>query len=295
MRLTEFAGRDIVDELNATRRTRPVIERGLSRFIKDVFSHFLPIAKVMLDHLIVPLRMREAEQGPLVTGVSDIARDFIKKAKPAFLAGAAALPKTKDLFRKQCSENLSFAAFAKQLESKAPGKVGWGEIEDAFRQFTMSLLPTWETMRKSCSNPTEQNNIAKLSAEWKEFVSVFESKYWDAQRFYDPIVIMRKLRMRPAWEHVQLNLDQPGRELIHQGTLTRTSAQLQQSLEIYGMLLDNCLIFAKVVKKGASNEYYDVNRPPIPISLLVLESRNDLPVYKSLVGTTPVTRERNGA
>ncbi|KAI5296813.1 hypothetical protein KEM55_005559 [Ascosphaera atra] len=215
MRLTEFAGRDIVDELNATRRTRPVIERGLSRFIKDVFSHFLPIAKVMLDHLIVPLRMREAEQGPLVTGVSDIARDFIKKAKPAFLAGAAALPKTKDLFRKQCSENLSFAAFAKQLESKAPGKVGWGEIEDAFRQFTMSLLPTWETMRKSCSNPTEQNNIAKLSAEWKEFVSVFESKYWDAQRFYDPIVIMRKLRMRPAWEHVQLNLDQPGRELIH--------------------------------------------------------------------------------
>ncbi|KAJ8612086.1 hypothetical protein MRB53_037637 [Persea americana] len=87
----------------------------------------------------------------------------------------------------------------------------------------------------------------------------------------------------------ELNLLQPGRELIFRGDLQRMGNTRFTWLDTHALLLDNYLVLAKTVNSrdssGAANKYdkYDVSKLPIPMDLLVLESFDDPAVVKSKV------------
>ena len=84
---------------------------------------------------------------------------------------------------------------------------------------------------------------------------------------------------RPGISSAELNLTQPGRQMIHRGdVLGLNKAEIWQ--EMHAILLDHCLVLAGAVPQRSADGHqngtkYDIAKLPIPMDLLVLESGND--------------------
>ena len=88
--------------------------------------------------------------------------------------------------------------------------------------------------------------------------------------------IEARIRFKPDEFH-QLNLSQPGRRLLKEGTLTRRSHLVVETIELQVFLFDHMLLMTKV-KRSPTREgdvEYVISKQPIPLDLLQVQEATE--------------------
>ncbi|KAF1838445.1 hypothetical protein BDW02DRAFT_594696 [Decorospora gaudefroyi] len=284
------------DHLNAAQP--PVVPpKKLDRFIRDVFGKVDAVRKANEDHLLPQIKYRQQEQGPWIVGFSDIFREWIRKAKQAYIEYAAAFPYASFLVRQEADRNILFRTFLDDAQkNKLSNKLGWdtylkGPI-DRLQRYGL-LIDT--VLKYSTVDNEEKRNLQVAKDEIKAVTLECDSRVAEMSRKVDLTDLQAKLILRPGMQRVELNLDHLGRELIFRGDLQRMGGSRFNWLETHALLFDHYLVLAKTVSFREADgvtksEKYDVSRLPIPMDLLVLESEDDDPVVRSTMkGISTVT------
>lgn len=271
--------------------------KKLHKFIQDVFSKADAVKKANEDHLLPQMKYRQQEQGPWIVGFSDIFREWIRKAKQAYIEYAANFPYASFLVRQEAERNLLFRAFLTDAQKhKLSNKLDWntflkGPI-DRLQRYGL-LIDT--VLKNSLVDNEEKRNLQIAKEEIKAVALECDSRVGEMERKVSLTDLQAKLILRPGMQRVELNLDHLGRELIFRGDLLRMGGSRFNWVETHALLFDHYLVLAKMVafkeQDGITNsQKYDVSRLPIPMDLLVLESEDDDPVVRSTMkGISSVT------
>ncbi|KAI9929842.1 hypothetical protein MW887_011648 [Aspergillus wentii] len=272
--------------------------KRLPKFLNDVFGRVDAVKKVNEDFLLAQLKYRQKEQGPFIVGFSDIFREWIRKAKVAYVEYAATFPRANYLVRKEAERNAHFRTFLNHVrEHKSSHRLSWDTYLKApitrIQRYTLLLSTVHKNMLKDSE---EKSNLLQAIDEIKHVALECDNKVGETSKKVDLMELSSKLQLRPEMkEEVELNLEHLGREIIFRGDLQRPGTRTRFLVDTHAILLDHYLILAKTVvvrdqSKTAKYENYDVSKLPIPMDLLVLESTNDDPVVKSSVrGVATVT------
>ncbi|OCK82495.1 hypothetical protein K432DRAFT_402862 [Lepidopterella palustris CBS 459.81] len=276
----------------------PVIPpKMLKSFIRDVFGKVDAVKKANEEYLLPQMKYRQHEQGPWVVGFSDIFREWIRKAKQAYIEYAAAFPYATFLVRQEADKNMLFRAFLDETRSnKMSNKLSW----DTFLKAPITRLQHYglllgTVLKRTTLDNEEKRNLQIAMEEIKVVTLECDTRVAEMSRKVDLTDLDAKLILRPGMQRVELNLNHLGRELIFKGDLQRMGGNRFTWLETHALLFDHYLVLAKTVTQrdgdgGTKSEKYDVSRLPIPMDLLVLESEDDDPVVKSAVkGIASVT------
>ena len=257
-------------------------------FLQDVFGKVDAIKQVNEDHLLAQLKYRQHEQGPWIVGFSDIFREWIRKAKNAYVDYAGSFPNASFLIRQEAERNMLFRQFLDQTrENERSKRLGWDTYLKApiTRLQRYSLLLT--TVHKHMGQDSEEKtNLAAAIDEVKAVTLECDGKVAEMAKSVSLSELASKLQLRPGMEKVHLNLKHLGREVIFQGDLQRMGSNKFSWLETHAILFDHYLVLAKIISQrdaagGLKYEKYDVSKLPIPMDLLVLVSTDDDPVQKS--------------
>ncbi|EAT91511.2 hypothetical protein SNOG_00016 [Parastagonospora nodorum SN15] len=267
----------------------PVVPpKKLDRFIRDVFGKVDAVRKANEDHLLPQIKYRQQEQGPWITGFSDIFREWIRKAKHAYIEYAASFPYATFLVRQEANKNMLFRAFLNEAQTdRRSEKLDWntflkGPI-DRLQRYGL-LIDT--VIKNSTVDNEEKRNLIIAKEEIKTVALECDARVGEMSRKVDLTDLQARLILRPGMQRVELNLDHLGRELIYRGDLQRMGGSRFNWVETHALLFDHYLVLAKTVKMReadgvTTSEKYDVSRLPIPMDLLVLESEDDDPVVRS--------------
>ena len=270
-------------------------------FLDDVFGKVDAIKQVNEDHLLAQLKYRQQEQGPWIIGFSDIFREWIRKAKNAYIEYAANFPNATFLIRQEAERNILFRQFLDQTRDNERSKrLGWDTYLKApitrLQRYGLLLSTVYKHMMQDSE---EKSNLAAAIEEVKAVTLECDGKVAEMAKAVSLSELAAKLQLRPGMEKVHLNLKHLGREVIFQGDLQRTGSNKLTWLETHAILFDHYLVLAKTVAQrdaagGLKYEKYDVSKLPIPMDLLVLETTDDDPVVKSKLGavTTKVQPNR---
>ncbi|KAI5289656.1 hypothetical protein KEM52_000703, partial [Ascosphaera acerosa] len=247
-------------------------------FIKEVFGHYKVLVQALKDYLIVPLLLREETQGPIVKGLSDIIRDFLKNVRPALLAFAQHNNMAEFSFKRVRRKNVYFAAFIEEMSAKAPGKkTPWDSMTIAAHQLLPASSATIEKMERTCGDPREKAALQAISQEWRDLTLAYNAELAKAENINAPRILAKKIGVRVGvpFKLKELQLEQKGRMRLCEGELSNGKKRVRV------ILLDNYLIIAKdntTSQKDPSRPDYELTVPPIPMRLLVLENHlNDVP------------------
>lgn len=245
----------------------PIISpKRQDKFIRDVFGKLDGIKKANVDHLLPQLKYRQQEQGPWIKGVSDIFRQWIRKAKVAYIDYAAAFPGATLLLRQELERNINFSNFVDKARSnKLSNKLGWDNYLKApitrLQRYTLLLQTVHKTMRQESE---EKANLQMAIDEIKAVTLECDGRVAEMQRKVDLADLGQKLVLRPGMStEVELNLNY--HELIFRGDLQRAGGTRFNWLDCHVLLFDHYLVLAKsvsVVQKntGGKVEKYDVSR-----------------------------------
>lgn len=281
-------------------QSRPPIiaESRLEKFGNAVFGKAEALQQVNKDHLLAQLKYRQKEQGPWIVGFSDIFREWIRKAKVAYIEYAAAYPYASYLMRREAARNFLFKQFLDNNRShQRSKKLDWTTFLKApitrLQRYNL-LLST--SMGNMVGDSEEKANLIKAMEEIKVVALEADAKVAEQQKKVQMIELDSMLVLRPGF-HADLNLDHLGRQLITQGDLQRLGSKGVRWVETHALLFDHYLILAKLVqsKDGRGDRKYDVSKEPIPMPLLFLESSQDEAVSKQKGIATPLTRATNTA
>ena len=275
-----------------------IVPQRKDRFIRDVFGRVDMVKLANEEHLLPQLKYRQQEQGPWIVGFSDIFRQWIRKAKTAYVDYANDFPRADYLVRQEMDSNIEFRNFVeKARHDKRSNRLPL----DSFLKSPISRLQRYtlllSTVLKNMKEESEEKTGLRLALnEVKAVALECDARVADMQRKIDLADLSNKLVLRPGMQQaVELNLDHFGRELIFRGDLQRMGTNRFTWLDCHGLLFDHYLVLAKTVaqraEQGGKLDRYDVSRLPIPMDLLILESANDQPVQKStyVKGITSVT------
>ncbi|OQN96731.1 hypothetical protein B0A48_17155 [Cryoendolithus antarcticus] len=281
-------------------RTEPSIitPKRKDKFIKDVFGKLEAVKQANEDHLLPQLKYRQQEQGPWIVGFSDIFRQWIRKAKTAYIDYAGSFPGATFLVRQEMERNIQFSAFLDRARNDARSKkLGWDTYLKSpitrLQRYTLLLQTVLKAMKEDSE---EKTNLQTAFDEVKAVTMECDGRVAEMQRKVDLADLSTKLVLRPGMQTaVELNLNHLGRELVFRGDLQRMGGNRFTWLDSHALLFDHYLVLAKTVAQRADQggrlEKYDVSRLPIPMDLLVLESTNDAAMQKSsyMKGITTVT------
>ncbi|PGG98725.1 hypothetical protein GX51_06655 [Blastomyces parvus] len=272
----------------------PVINpKRLHKFLDEVFGKVDAVKKVNEDHLLAQLKYRQKEQGPFIVGFSDIFREWIRRAKTAYIDYAATFPNANYLVRREAETNLMFRQFLNQArDNKLSNRLSWDTYLKApitrIQRYVLLLNTVLKSMDK---NSEEKSNLMQAIEEIKTVAAECDTKVGDMAKSVSLKELGLKLQFRPEVKReFELNLEHL--EIIFQGDLQRPRTKRFNWVDIRAILFDRYLILAKIVftRDAARKEIYDVSKFPIPMDLLMLESTNDDPVMKSSVrGITAVS------
>lgn len=286
----------------------PIIKpTRLDQFVKDVFGAADAVRKVSEEHLLPQLKFRQREQGPWIVGFSDIFREWIRKAKVAYLAYAAAFPKADMLVRRESDRNIIFRQFLDQCrQDPRSRRLDWVTfLKGPITRLQRYSLLLATVLKHTVLESEEKDNLQRAIEEIRQVTLECDSKVDEMSKSVALQELGLKLIMR-QWD-VDLMLEEKGRELVFKGDLQRNGNNRFTWLETHAILFDHYLVLAKTtmqrdVNGGAKHERYDVSRmvrafgwteiedgvvtlipqqQPIPMDLLVLESTNDDPVVRS--------------
>ncbi|KAF3939728.1 hypothetical protein ABW19_dt0207895 [Dactylella cylindrospora] len=280
------------DQLVAVQRQSSIINpKKFDQFMRDVFGKAEAVRKANEDHLLPQLKFRQREQGPWVVGYSDIFREWIRRAKPAYIEYAASFPKADAVVRHEAERNILFRQFLEQCrQDPRASRLEWQHfLKNPITRLQRYGLLLSTILKHSEKEGDEKTTLQSAIEEIKAVTLECDARVDDMTKKVTLTELGRKLVMRPGME-VNLRLEEKGREVIYQGDLQRTGNRFTW-LETHAILFDHYLVLAKTVQTkdvaaGAGKKYqkYDVSRMPIPMDLLVLEdSINDAPVVKSSV------------
>jgi hypothetical protein len=245
----------------------PIIATNkIGKFITSVFGKVEAIKEVNENYLLAQLKYRQKEQGPWIIGFSDIFREWIRKARSAYIEYAAGFPYATHLVRKEADRNLLFRQFLDQArDNKLSGRLDWNTYLKApitrLQRYTLLL----GTVHKNMLQDTEEKtNLATAMEEIKAVTLECDAKVDEWSKKVEMIELQSKLWLRPGMR-VELNLDHLGRELIFKGDLQRAGANRFTWLETHAILFDHYLVLAKTVAKpdgasGRKKEAYDVSK-----------------------------------
>lgn len=246
----------------------PVIPpKKLNKFIKDVFGKIDAVKKANEDHLLPQMKYRQQEQGPWVVGFSDIFREWIRKAKQAYIEYAAAFPYASFLVRQEADKNMLFRTFLDEARGhKLSNKLSW----DTYLKAPITRLQHYglllgTVLKKSTLDNEEKRNLQVAMEEIKVVTLECDNRVAEMSRKVDLSDLQAKLILRPGMQRVELNLDHLGRELIFKGDLQRMGGNRFTWLETHALLFDHYLVLAKTVSYREADgvtksEKYDVSR-----------------------------------
>lgn len=242
--------------------------KRVKRFLTDVFGKVDPVKKANEEHLLPQLKYRQMEQGPWVKGFSDIFRQWIRKAKVAYIEYAAGFPGAILLIRQEIERNLDFRAFIERSRShKMSNKLGWDNYIKApitrLQRYSLLLQTVHKTMKQASE---EKTNLQTAIDEIKAVTLECDHRVAEMQTKVDLLDLNQKLVLRPGMQQeVELNLDYLGRELIYRGDLQRAGQTRLSWVDTHALLFDHYLVLAKVISvvqksTGGKIERYDVSR-----------------------------------
>lgn len=281
----------------------PIIPpKRLSKFLTDVFGKVDAVKKVNEDFLLAQLKYRQKEQGPFITGFSDIFREWIRKAKNVYIDYAATFPHANHYVRRESDRNPQFKAFLNQVrEHKMSNRLSWDTFLKApitrIQRYTLLLATVHKNMVKDSE---EKTNLAQAIEEIKVVALECDNKVGEQSRKTDLMDLASKLQLRQEMKkEVELNLDHMGREVVFRGDLQRPGTRTRFLVDTHAILFDHYFVLAKSFTardaRVGKYERYDVSKLPIPMDLLALESTNDDPVIKSSVrGVATITPAQGG-
>jgi hypothetical protein len=284
----------------------PIIKPNrVDNFVRDVFGKAEAVRKVSEEHLLPQLKFRQREQGPWIIGFSDIFREWIRKAKTAYLDYAAAFPKADMLVRREADRNMLFRQFLENCrQDPRARRLDWVTfLKGPITRLQRYSLLLATVLKHTITETEEKINLQRAIDEIKAVTHDCDSRVDEMSKRVQLLELGQKLMMR-QWP-VDLRLEEKGRELIFQGDLQRTGSNRFTWLETHCILFDHYLVLAKTqmqkeIAGGQRHERYDVSRMPIPMDLLVLESTNDDPVVRNAVnklgiaGPTAVANTNRG-
>ncbi|MCJ1474008.1 hypothetical protein MMC13_002664 [Lambiella insularis] len=274
-----------------------IAPKRLDSFLKEVFGKVDAVKQANEDYLLAQLKYRQEEKGPWIPGFSDIFREWIRKAKSAFVEYAGSFPHATLMIRKEAERNVLFRQFLEQVrEDPLSDRLGW----DTYLKAPITRLQRYGLLLSTVLKATKQegaekNNLQRAIEEIRVVTLECDARVAETAKRVDLADLSSKLKLRPGMEKVQLNLTHLGREIIFQGDLQRKGTNKVSWLDTHAILFDHYLVLAKPMQQrdaagGLKHEVYDVSKLPIPMDLLVLESTNDEPVVKSSVkGITSVS------
>ncbi|ORY67684.1 CNH domain-containing protein [Pseudomassariella vexata] len=272
---------------------RIIAEGKIDKFVGAVFGKAEGIQQANKDHLLAQLKYRQKEQGPWIIGFSDIFREWIRKARVAYVEYASAFPYAQYLVRREADRNFMFRQFLDNNRSHPRSKkLDWTTFLKApitrLQRYNL-LLGT--SLKNMIGDSEEKATLHKAMEEIKHVGLEMDAKVDEMQKKVTMIELDQMLVLRPGY-HADLNLDHLGRELITQGDLQRMGSKGVRWVDTHALLFDHYLILAKLVtsKDGRQDRKYDVSKEPIPMPLLFLESSQDEPVSKQKGIAAPLTR-----
>ena len=281
--------------LNDLRLLRTLYKEGLEKgkilpsknipsFIKTVFGKLDAVYQANEEFLLPQLLYRQREQGPWVVGFSDIFRDWIRKAKPAYIDYTANFPNAEFHIKQEDRRNLMFHEFLESAQKNpAAQRLAWDHYLRTpitkIQRYSLLLQSVHKNMKQDSG---ERTKLQLAIEEIQEATRECNARLADESRKAQLLDLQARLKLRPDMAKVELNLTQWGRELIHTGDLQRVGNNRFTWLETQAILLDNFLVLAKTVSnREGRSDVYDVSKMPIPMELLMLESSDDEPVVKS--------------
>ena len=271
----------------------PIIApKKVKDFGKDVFGLVDKVKKVNKDFLLGRLKYRQNEQGPWIKGFSDIFREWIRKARAAYVEYATNYPRADFLMRRELERNVQFRALVDRArEDSRSRRLGW----DSYLKSPITRLQRYTlllgTVEKTMKEPSdEKTNLQFAMDEIKAATHECDAKLAEMQKKMQMHEYGVKLKLREGMQReVELNLDHLGREILIQGELLRAGGKGFNWVETHAILFDHYLVLAKHVRGGPRSDFFDVSKLPIPMDLLVLESMNDPAVMKSSMKLATVT------
>ena len=246
----------------------PIIQPGrVERFAREVFGKVDGVKRANEDHLLAQLKYRQQEQGPWIVGFSDIFREWVRKAKHAYIEYAASFPHASLAMRKEAERNILFKQFLDQVRDNERSKrLGW----DTYLKAPITRLQRYglllSTVHKNMTLDTEEKaNLQSAIDEIKAVTMECDARVAEMSRKVDLAELSDKLILRPGMQGVELNLNHLGRELIFQGELQRTGANRFTWLDTHALLFDHYLVLAKPIHQkgsvaGLRTEAFDVSK-----------------------------------
>lgn len=247
----------------------PIIApKRLEPFLEKVFGKIDAVQHANREFLLPQLRYRQKEQGPWVTGFSDIFRDWIRKAKVAYIDYAASFPEASLLMKQEEQKNSMFSSFLEKTRNNAQSRrLGW----DNFLKAPITRLQRYglllQTAHKNMNENTgpETANLQLAIEEIRAVTKECDAKVAVQGRKAELVELDSRIVLRDEMKDtVRLDLLNKSRELLLIGDLQRMGKNKVTWLETRGILLDNYLVLAKTVSQrhGASSklQVYDVNK-----------------------------------
>ncbi|CAK7274887.1 Rho guanine nucleotide exchange factor [Sporothrix epigloea] len=265
----------------------------LDKFINIVFCKVESMQRVNKDYLLAQLKYRQNEQGPWITGFSDIFREWIRKARDHYIAYSNDYPNASFAVRKEAARNVLFRQFLEHVRNhKRSDRLGW----DTFLKAPITRLQRYSLLlstvyKNSVQESEEKANLARAIEEIRLVTKECDRLVDEMGKKVSLQELQSQLVFRPGSQTI-LNLDHLGRELLLQGELQRMGSKGMRWVDTYTLLFDHYLILAKAVssRDDRGGKKYDVSKEPIPIPLLILESMNDDPISKQKGLATPLAR-----
>ncbi|KAI9660902.1 MAG: hypothetical protein M1821_009229 [Bathelium mastoideum] len=267
---------------------------SLPQFIKEVFGELGAVIRVNEEYMMPQLNFRQAEEGPWIFGVSDIFREWIRKAKTAYIAYAEAFALAEYRAKTEGQRNQMYQEFLDQMRQRPDLKwLSWDEfIKLPLIQIQRLDLLLTSVLNATTVNGDEKSNLKIAIEEVKAVTQMCDVSVARMTRKVELSDLQKKLKLRPRIESIELNLDHLGRELVWKGGLLRLGMNRFSLIGTHAILFDHYLVLAKPLQirnqNGSEEDSYDVSKLPIPMDLLVLETADESPVTIETFGTTTV-------
>ncbi|KAL8799062.1 MAG: hypothetical protein Q9200_007631, partial [Gallowayella weberi] len=254
------------DELN---KWQPPIlaPKRKDSFLNEVFGRVDSVKQVNEDHLLAQLKYRQQEQGPWIVGFSDIFREWVRKAKAAYIGYAEDFPRASSLVRQEADRNILFRQFLDQMrENERSKRLGWDTYLKApitrVQRYGLLLSSVLKNMPQDSE---EKSNLQTAIDEIKAVTQECDNKVAEQGKSVTLSQLQSKLVLRPGMEKVKLNLTHLGREIIWEGDLQRVGGSRFSWLDIHAILFDHYMVLAKTIAQrdaagGLRYEKYDVSK-----------------------------------
>lgn len=264
----------------------PIITpKRLEPFLDKVFGKIDAVQHANREFLLPQLRYRQKEQGPWITGFSDIFRDWIRKAKVAYIDYAASFPEASLLMKQEEQKNSMFSSFLEKTRNNSQSRrLGWDNFLKApitrLQRYGLLLQTAHKNMSESAG--PEIYNLQLAIDEIRAVTKECDSRVAVQGRKAELVELNSRLVLRDEMKDaVKLGLLDKSRELLLTGDLQRMGKNKMTWLDTRGILLDNYLVLAKTVSQrhltGSSKiQTYDVSKMvspscyPIYVNLLTI-------------------------